>query len=327
MSFPDRSRVWVAGIQRARGGWIRDLLRTDDDVHGHALLTTREADRHSAPRRRSSRRRTILRHPIELPGHRLGPSSPPDHGDRVGRTVGDDRVDPECDHRPQVRRVVDRPRRRTATPAARASPTSPASTEGHEGVDALGSRPGLASTRDVDPARPARAARRRGATGRPGGRPRGSRGRTRRRPPAPSPSPGQPRRGGRPARAAARHSPSLLISMFTTIPWQASSASSSSGTPGGQVRSPRSSPTRPAPAISGSWWTTRAPSALRRTSSSTPSAPEPPGLGEGGHRVLGGAARWPPVGEDQHRSPVRNGAVGGPAFTDRSEFGHCRPLQ
>src|SRR5579875_102865 len=78
------------------------------------------------------------------------------------------------------------------------------------------------------------------------------------------------------AAAAGSSAPGCAGSFFTSIrttrPAQAARAASSTGTPGGSSsrRRPASAPT---PASVGSWATARAPSAVRRTSSSTPSAP------------------------------------------------------
>ena len=64
----------------------------------------------------------------------------------------------------------------------------------------------------------------------------------------------------------------LFTSMLTTIPAQASIASSRVGTHGGRA-SRRTSRTGPRPGSEASWWTTRTSSRVRRTSSSTMSAP------------------------------------------------------
>ena len=67
----------------------------------------------------------------------------------------------------------------------------------------------------------------------------------------------------------------FLTSMFTTRSPQASRAAASRGTWAGSWRT-RSRRSGPAPATTGSWCTARAPSAVSRTSSSTPSAPRRP---------------------------------------------------
>ena len=92
----------------------------------------------------------------------------------------------------------------------------------------------------------------------------------------------------------------LLISTLTPRPAQASRAASSVGTRPGSVGRGRVAAIARPSGSSASWWTARAPSAVRRTSSSTQSAPSSAPRPEGLDGVLGGSAAEAPGG----RRPV-----------------------
>ena len=190
----------------------------------------------------------------------------------------DDRVGAVGGERARRLRIVDRPHAHEQTGLVRGRDPRRAGDEGgdHVGVEPYVPVRGRERGRrgDVLAVREPRRSRAR-APGRARGRRR--RGRTTRRSAA--------RRAPRTASTVARITePSVsasgshgrhFTSAFTTSPEHAASASSSVARSGLTSRSAarRSAAIRPAPGTSASWCTTSTPSALRRTSSSTPSAP------------------------------------------------------
>ena len=187
---------------------------------------------------------------------------------------------PSADHRPQVVGAALTVQTLTASPAACAAPTSSASHAGHEGVDGAGAaarppRPAGPADRQRSAEQQPTTARRPSAawTARRGwhGERRDDRLRSvqpglddRRRPSAPPP----PRSGRSRARRGA-----FLISTLTIMPSQTAQDVGRAGDVGRQLADRQLADRADARRSSASWWTTSAPSAVRRTSSSTPSAP------------------------------------------------------
>ena len=164
----------------------------------------------------------------------------------------------------------------------------------HRGVAPPGQLAGRVAARRPGSATPSAPRGRRGGSGRP------SPGGTTTAATAPDPA----RRGGRaPRRRAGRRGRSrarageFLISMLTHAPAQLSSPSPSVGTWSGRSRQRVSAITRPSGSTA-SWWTTTTPSAVSRTSSSTPWAPSGHGQLERRGGVLRRQPRCAPVGDD-----------------------------
>ena len=129
--------------------------------------------------------------------------------------------------------------------------------------------------------------------------------------------------------ASASHGETLHLDVHEAVPRTRRAprrASASTGT-AARISANGRSASRPSPSARASWWTTSTPSAVRRTSSSTPSAPSSRARDEGVDGVLGRTAGTPRDGRERAVATTRRPGYADANNATCSTFGRKCPGQ